>query len=129
MNLSEEAEIYTAIAEKLRDIGGIDKIGVVSGNGRTAVNYAGNKTLENYYGGRKKLSVIFQITGMDLNEKQKILIDRLCGIGDRLRGAAPVISGISQPMVKVNSLPSPVTHNETSWVYAMTVEIIFYTKG
>ncbi len=124
-----ETELYTAIAEKLRDIGNIDEIGVVSGNGRTAVIYAGNKTLKNYFGGRKKLSVIFQITGMDLNENQKALIDRLCETGKKLTSSVPEIPMISQPKIKVNSLPAPVTHNETSWIYAMTVEIIFYTGG
>lgn len=129
MNLSKEKSLYTEIAEKLRDMGGIDEIGVVTGNGRTAISYAGNKVLKEYFGGTKKLSLIFQITGMDINSRQRSLIDRLVHTGDLLCGAEPVIPGIFQARVKVNSLPAPTVHDESSWIYAMCIEITFYTKG
>ena len=121
--------IYTDIAEELRKIGGIDRIGVVTAPGETAIIYAGDKVLKKYFGGTKKQAVIFSVSAMDKIERQRELVEKLCGIGDVLSGSEPVIQGISQPSVKINSLPVPTMKNEHYYIYTSSVEITFYMKG
>ena len=121
--------IYTDIAEELRKIGGIDRIGVVTAPGETAIIYAGNKVLKKYFDGTKKRAVIFSVSAMDKIERQRELVEKLCGIGDVLSGSEPVIQGISQPSVKINSLPVPTMKNEHYYIYTSSVEITFYMKG
>ena len=121
--------IYTDIAEELRKIGGIDRIGVVTAPGETAIIYAGNKVLKKYFDGTKKQAVIFSVSAMDKIERQRELVEKLCGIGDVLSGSEPVIQGISQPSVKINSLPVPTMKNEHYYIYTSSVEITFYMKG
>ena len=121
--------IYTDIAEELRKIGGIDRIGVVTAPGETAIIYAGDKVLKKYFDGTKKQAVIFSVSAMDKIERQKELVEKLCGIGDVLAGSEPVIQGISQPSVKINSLPVPTMKNEHHYIYTSSVEITFYMKG
>ena len=122
-------DIYTDIAEELRRAGGIDRIGVVTAPGETAIIYAGNKVLKKYFDGTKKQAVIFSVSAMDKIERQKELVEKLCGIGDVLAGSEPVIRGISQPTVKINSLPVPPMKNEHYYIYTSSVEITFYMKG
>lgn len=124
-----ETDIYTAIAEELRRIGGIDRIGVVTAPGESAIIYAGNKDIRKYYGGSGKKSLIFSISAMGENEKQKALAEKLCGICERLAGSKPDISGILQPSIKTNALPVPTMHNEHYWIYTASIEFTFYTKG
>ena len=121
--------IYTDIAEELRKIGGIDRIGVVTSPGETAIIYAGDKVLKKYFDGTKKQAVIFSVSAMDKIERQRELVEKLCGIGDVLSGSEPVIQGISQPSVKINSLPVPTMKNEHYYIYTSSVEITFYMKG
>ena len=121
--------IYTDIAEELRKIGGIDRIGVVTAPGETAIIYAGDKVLKKYFDGTKKQAVIFSVSAMDKIERQRELVEKLCGIGDVLSGYEPVIQGISQPTVKINSLPVPTMKNEHYYIYTSSVEITFYMKG
>ena len=121
--------IYTDIAEELRKIGGIDRIGVVTAPGETAIIYAGDKVLKKYFDGTKKQAVIFSVSAMDKIERQRELVEKLCGIGDVLSGSEPVIQGISQPPVKINSLPVPTMKNEHYYIYTSSVEITFYMKG
>ena len=121
--------IYTDIAEELRKIGGIDRIGVVTAPGETAIIYAGDKVLKKYFDGTKKQAVIFSVSAMDKIERQKELVEKLCGIGDVLAGSEPVIRGISQPTVKINSLPIPTMKSEHYYIYTSSVEITFYMKG
>ena len=121
--------IYTDIAEELRRLGGIDRIGVVTAPGETAIIYAGNKVLKKYFDGTKKQAVIFSVSAMDKIERQRELVEKLCGIGDVLSGSEPVIQGISQPSVKINSLPVPAMKNEHYYIYTSSVEITFYMKG
>ena len=121
--------IYTDIAEELRRLGGIDRIGVVTAPGETAIIYAGNKVLKKYFDGTKKQAVIFSVSAMDKIERQKELVEKLCGIGDVLTGSEPVIRGISQPNVKISSLPVPTMKNEHYYIYTSSVEITFYMKG
>lgn len=121
-------DIYTEIAEELRRAGGIDRIGVVTAPGETAIIYAGNKVLKKYFDGTKKQAVIFSVSAMGEVERQKELVEKLCGIGEALAGAEPVISGISQPKVKINSLPVPTMKNEHYYIYTSSVEITFYMK-
>lgn len=121
--------IYTDIAEELRKIGGIDRIGVVTAPGETAIIYAGDKVLKKYFDGTKKQAVIFSVSAMDKIERQRELVEKLCGIGDVLSGSEPVIQGISQPSVKINSLPVPTMKNEHYYIYTSSVEITFYMKG
>ena len=121
--------IYTDIAEELRKIGDIDRIGVVTAPGETAIIYAGDKVLKNYFDGTKKQAVIFSVSAMDKIERQRELVEKLCGIGDVLSGSEPVIQGISQPTVKINSLPVPTMKNEHYYIYTSSVEITFYMKG
>ena len=121
--------IYTEIAEELRRLGGIDRIGVVTAPGETAIIYAGNKVLKKYFDGTKKQAVIFSVSAMDKIERQRELVEKLCGIGDVLSGSEPVIQGISQPSVKINSLPVPTMKNEHYYIYTSSVEITFYMKG
>ena len=121
--------IYTDIAEELRRLGGIDRIGVVTAPGETAIIYAGNKVLKKYFDGTKKRAVIFSVSAMDKIERQKELVEKLCGIGDVLAGSEPVIQGISQPTVKISSLPIPTMKNERYYIYTSSIEITFYMKG
>ena len=121
--------IYTDIAEELRKIGGIDRIGVVTAPGETAIIYAGDKVLKKYFDGTKKQAVIFSVSAMDKIERQRELVEKLCGIGNVLSGSEPVIQGISQPSVKINSLPVPTMKNEHYYIYTSSVEITFYMKG
>ena len=121
--------IYTEIAEELRRLGGIDRIGVVTAPGETAIIYAGNKVLKKYFDGTKKRAVIFSVSAMDKIERQKELVEKLCGIGDVLAGSEPVIQGISQPTVKISSLPIPTMKNEHYYIYTSSIEITFYMKG
>ena len=121
--------IYTEIAEELRRLGGIDRIGVVTAPGETAIIYAGNKVLKKYFDGTKKQAVIFSVSAMDKIERQKELVEKLCGIGDVLAGSEPVIQGISQPTVKISSLPIPTMKNEHYYIYTSSIEITFYMKG
>ena len=121
--------IYTDIAEELRRLGGIDRIGVVTAPGETAIIYAGNKVLKKYFDGTKKQAVIFSVSAMDKIERQRELVEKLCGIGDVLAGSEPVIQGISQPTVKISSLPIPTMKNEHYYIYTSSVEITFYMKG
>ena len=121
--------IYTDIAEELRKIGGIDRIGVVTAPGETAIIYAGDKVLKKYFDGTKKQAVIFSVSAMDKIERQRELVEKLCGIGDVLSGSEPVIQGISQPPVKINYLPVPTMKNEHYYIYTSSVEITFYMKG
>ena len=121
--------IYTDIAEELRKIGGSGRIGVVTAPGETAIIYAGDKVLKKYFDGTKKQAVIFSVSAMDKIERQRELVEKLCGIGDVLSGYEPVIQGISQPSVKINSLPVPTMKNEHYYIYTSSVEITFYMKG
>ena len=121
--------IYTDIAEELRRLGGIDRIGVVTAPGETAIIYAGNKVLKKYFDGTKKRAVIFSVSAMDKIERQRELVEKLCGIGDVLSGSEPVIQGISQPTVKISSLPIPTMKNEHYYIYTSSIEITFYMKG
>ena len=122
-------DIYTQIAAELKRLGGIDEIGVVSAAGQSAIIYAGNKDIKKYYDGSKIQSVIFSVSAMDKIERQKELVEKLCGIGDVLAGSEPVIQGISQPTVKTSSLPVPTMKNEHYYIYTSSVEITFYMKG
>ena len=121
--------IYTDIAETLRKLGGIDRIGVVTAPGETAIIYAGDKVLKKYFDGTKKKSVLFSVSAMGEVERQKELVEKLCGIGDVLAGSEPVIQGVFQPTVKINSLPVPTMKNEHYYIYTSSVEINFYMKG
>ena len=120
--------IYTEIAEELRRLGGIDRIGVVTAPGETAIIYAGNKVLKKYFDGTKKQAVIFSVSAMDKIERQKELVEKLCGICETLAASKPVIEGISQVKVKVNSLPAPTMHNEQYWIYTAGIEITFFIQ-
>ena len=97
--------------------------------GETAIIYAGDKVLKKYFDGTKKQAVIFSVSAMDKIERQRELVEKLCGIGDVLSGSEPVIQGISQPSVKINSLPVPTMKNEHYYIYTSSVEITFYMKG
>ena len=107
-------DVYTKIAEELKRLGGIDEIGVVSAAGQSAIIYAGNKEIKKYYDGSKIQSVIFSVSAMDTNNRQAVLVEKLCGICETLAASKPVIEGISQVKVKVNSLPAP-TMNSTGY--------------
>ena len=121
--------IYTIIAEELRRLGGIDRIGVVTAPGETAIIYAGDKVLKKYFDGTKKKSVIFSVSAMGEVERQKELVEKLCGIGEAFADSEPVIQGVFQPTVKINSLPVPTMKNEHYYIYTSSVEINFYMKG
>lgn len=120
-------DIYTSIAEELKKIGGIDEIGVVTAPGETAIIYSGSKVLQKYFDGTKKQSVIFSVSAMGKDQKE--IAGRLCGICETLSGSEPAVPGVSQPKVRVNSLPAPTMHNEHYWIYTASIEFIFYMKG
>lgn len=126
MNIS--SDIYTAVSEKLCELGGIDTIGVVSEPQKTAISYSGGKAIRKYFDGTRKLALLFKITGMDTVSQQEQLIKRLCGIGERLTSSKPVINGITQAVVRITSPPAPTVRNEQHWIYSMSIEIIFYRK-
>ena len=121
--------IYTDIAETLRTLGGIDRIRVVTAPGETAIIYAGDKVLKKYFDGTKKKSVIFSVSAMGEVERQKGLVEKLCGIGEAFADSEPVIQGVFQPTVKINSLPVPTMKNEHYYIYTSSVEFTFSMKG
>lgn len=120
--------IYIAAAEELCRIGGINAVGVVTEAGKTAISYAGNKPLAKYFDGTQKLSLIFNISGMGINDNQDVLIKKLCSIGEELRRADISINGLTNPKVKINSPPIPTTHNEHYWIYTTGIELQCYYK-
>lgn len=123
-----KGKIYTDIAAELKRLGGIDEIGVVSAAGQSAIIYAGNKDIKKYYDGSKIQSVIFSVSAMDTNNRQAVLVEKLCGIVDTLAASEPAVDGISQARIKINSLPAPTMHNEHYWIYTAGIEIVFFIK-
>lgn len=123
-----KGKIYTDIAEELKRLGGIDEIGVVSAAGQSAIIYAGNKDIKKYYDGSKIQSVIFSVSAMDTNDRQAVLVEKLCCIVDTLAASEPAVDGISQARIKINSLPAPTMHNEHYWIYTAGIEIVFFIK-
>lgn len=121
--------LYTDIIEQAAELGGIDCIGVASEAHRTAICFSGVKPIKKYMDGAKKISLIMQISGLDKSENQKELIDRLCDIGERLKGNACLIQGVEKPSITVPSLPVPTVQDGKHWIYSMIIELEFYTKG
>ena len=56
-----------------------------------------SKIQKKYVDGTKKQAVIFSVSAMDKIERQRELVEKLCGIGDVLSGSEPAIQGISHP--------------------------------
>lgn len=123
------ADIYTAIAVELAKVGGIDTVGVVSSEGQTAILYAGTKTMTKYIRGPKKQALLFQISGMDVNDRQQELIRHVTDIVNRLECSRIDVQGISGAKVTVNNMPIPTMHNEKHWIYSANIQIEFYLKG
>ena len=123
------ADIYTAIAEELARVGGIDAVGVVNAPGKTAILFAGTKVKQKYIRGPKNMSLIFQVSGMDINERQQELVNKLTGIVDTLEAAHIAVEGIMNAKISVNNLPVPTVHNEAHWIYTANIQIDFFMKG
>ena len=63
-----------------------------------------------------------------IHEFGHFTVEKLCGICETLAASKPVIEGISQVKVKVNSLPAPTMHNEQYWIYTAGIEITFFIQ-
>lgn len=120
--------IYDKFLEKAVEIGGIDIIGVVSEANTTAVVFSGASVLKNYFGGSKKVQLSLQISGMSGIDEQKPLIDKMCGIFQRLVNGKWEIEGAQQVKCRIANYPIPVVKNERYWIYKAGINIDFYTK-
>lgn len=120
--------IYDKFPEKAVEIGGIDIIGVVSEANTTAVVFSGASVLKNYSYGMKKMQLSLQISGMSGTEEQKPLIDKMCGILQRLVSGKWEIEGAEQIKCRIANYPIPVVKNERYWIYKAGINIEFYTK-
>lgn len=125
-----EADIYTALAEAVRSAGGADSIGVVSEPGETAVSYAGTEILRQYMDGTVHMAAVFGISGMDTDQRQKELIERLCAVGERIAAGNITVEGLDNIRCRVVSPPTATVHNEHLWIYMTQVRATFmYKKG
>lgn len=120
--------IYDKFAERAKELGGIDIIGVVSENDRTAVMLAGAKVLKRYFDGTKKIQLTLQITAMGDIDRQKELVGTLSGILNSLVYGSWDIEGITQPRCRIAAFPAPTLKNAHCWIYSASVNIDFYTK-
>ena len=120
--------IYDKFPEKAVKIGGIDIIGVVSEANTTAVVFSGANVLKKYPYGMKKMQLSLQISGMSGTDEQKPLIDKMCGILQRLVSGKWEIAGVQQVKCRIANYPIPVVKNERYWIYKAGINIEFYTK-
>lgn len=117
--------IYDKFPEKACEIGGIDIVGVVSAASTTAVVFSGASVLKKYFDGSKKVQLSLQISGMSETDEQKPLIDKMCGILQRLVSGKWEIEGAEQVRCSIANYPIPAVKNERYWIYKAGINIDF----
>ncbi len=126
--MTAQVEIINVISE----IAGIEKIGSLSPAANYAVTFAGGREKKRYRNGDAEVIMNLQLTGRD--KDQKALVERLCGICDRLTRMRPrefskgdewEIRGIT-----VGTPPSPKDVTiDGIWTFAAIISIIYDFKA
>jgi hypothetical protein len=119
---------FTSLAEALAAEGGITRIGVAEEAGETALSYAGMNTIQKYFGGVKKVELLFTLSGADTSDRQQELIDGLIGILEALKGYKPEVEGIQDPVTSMAYPPKAVMYNGNYWIYNAGLRVACYIK-
>jgi hypothetical protein len=116
-------DIYTSLAEAVREAGNIDNIGVCDGIGKTAIVFSGVETYNVYFDGRRDIAVQFNLTGAGKDTEQKALVSKLTGICSALRNASITVEGFARPRIRIDTLPVPIVHDNKSWIYSARISV------
>jgi hypothetical protein len=116
-------DIYTSLAEAVREAGNIDNIGVCDGIGKTAIVFSGVETYNVYFDGRRDIAVQFNLTGAGKDTEQKALVSKLAGICSVLRDASITVEGFARPRIRIDTLPVPIVHDDKSWIYSARISV------
>lgn len=116
-------DIYTSLAEAVREAGNIDNIGVCDGIGKTAIVFSGVETYSVYFDGRRDIAVQFNLTGAGKDTEQKALVSKLAGICSVLRNASITVEGFARPRIRIDTLPVPIVHDNKSWIYSARISV------
>lgn len=116
-------DIYTSLAEAVREAGGIDTIGVCEGVGKTAIVFSGVEKYNVYFNGFTDVAVQFNLTGADKDTEQKALVQKLAGICAALRDASITVEGFARPRIRIDTLPVPIVHDDKSWIYSARISV------
>ena len=121
-------DIYTSLAEAVREAGNIDNIGVCDGIGKTAIVFSGVETYNVYFDGRRDIAVQFNLTGAGKDTEQKALVSKLTGICSVLRNASITVEGFARPRIRIDTLPVPIVHDDKSWIYSARISVRGITR-
>ena len=121
-------DIYTSLAEAVREAGNIDNIGVCDGIGKTAIVFSGVETYNVYFDGRRDIAVQFNLTGAGKDTEQKALVSKLAGICSVLRNASITVEGFARPRIRIDTLPVPIVHDDKSWIYSARISVRGITR-
>ncbi len=121
-------DIYTSLAEAVREAGNIDNIGVCDGIGKTAIVFSGVETYNVYFDGRRDIAVQFNLTGAGKDTEQKALVSKLAGICSVLRDASITVEGFARPRIRIDTLPVPIVHDDKSWIYSARISVRGITR-
>ena len=116
-------DIYTSLAEAVREAGNIDSIGVCDGIGKTAIVFSGVETYNVYFDGRRDIAVQFNLTGAGEDTEQRALVSKLAGICSALRNASITVEGFARPRIRIDTLPVPIVHDNKSWIYSARISV------
>ena len=116
-------DIYTSLAEAVREAGNIDNIGVCDGIGKTAIVFSGVETYNVYFDGRRDIAVQFNLTGAGKDTEQRALVSKLAGICSVLRDASITVEGFARPRIRIDTLPVPIVHDDKSWIYSARISV------
>lgn len=116
-------DIYTSLAEAVREAGNIDNIGVCDGIGKTAIVFSGVETYNVYFDGRRDIAVQFNLTGAGKDTEQRALVSKLAGICSVLKEASITVEGFARPRIRIDTLPVPIVHDDKSWIYSARISV------
>lgn len=116
-------DIYTSLAEAVREAGNIDIIGVCDGIGTTAIVFSGVETYNVYFDGRKDVAVLFNLTGAGADTEQEALVSKMAGICSALKAASITVEGFDRPRIRIDTLPVPIVHDKDSWIYSARISV------
>ncbi len=125
--MTAQVEIINVISE----IAGIEKIGSLSPDANYAITFAGGREKKRYRNGDAEVIMNLQLAGRDRD--QKALVEKLCGICDRLTRMRPrefpkceewEIRGIT-----VGTPPSPkgITTDDV-WTFVCILSVVYDFK-
>ena len=118
---------FTDIAQELAETAGL-RIGVAENAGECALAYAGMNTLRKYFGGVKKIELLFTISGADEADRQQALIERLIGKIGTLTAYTPQTEGLERAEIHTAYPPKAVVYNGKYWIYNAGIKVSCYTK-